>query len=73
MMVELNPIMRYFLLRDEWAFVLVKSATLFGAWGVLVWYAKTNREFVRRSCLWASGAYVALWVVWFSVGHFVLN
>lgn len=73
MMVELNPIMRYFLLKDEWVFVLVKSATLFGAWGVLVWYAKQNREFVRRSCLWASGAYVALWVVWFSVGHFVLN
>ena len=73
MMVELNPIMRYFLLQSEWTFALVKAVTLLGAWGVLAWYARQNREFVRMACMWGSVGYVALWTMWFTAGHLILS
>ena len=73
MMVELNPIMRYFLLQSEWTFALVKAVTLLGAWGVLAWYARQNREFVRMACTWGSVGYVALWTMWFTAGHLILS
>lgn len=64
--------MRYFLIRNEWAFAGVKTATLVIAWAVMVWYARTNREFVRVACTWAAVAYVAIWTSWFAAGHFLL-
>lgn len=73
LMVELNPIMRFFLIQNEWLFAAVKTATLVVAWGVMVWYARTNKEFVRQACAWGAGAYVAIWSTWFMAGHFLLR
>lgn len=65
LIVELNPLMRIFIERSEWLFALVKGATLIAGWVVLAWYAKQNREFVRKLSLVASAAYVTIWVAWF--------
>ena len=63
---EMNPVMRVFIERSEWLFVLVKGATLIASWYVLAKYAKTNLRFVRTACLAGSCAYVGLWIVWFT-------
>ena len=66
--VELNPLMRVFIDRSEWLFALVKGASLVGAWCALAWYCKYNRDFVRKTCLVGSLAYVVIWTSWFLVG-----
>ena len=62
---ELNPIMRPFIQRSELLFAFVKGTTLVAGWIALAWYARYNRDFVRKLSLVASGAYVTIWVVWF--------
>jgi len=62
---EMNPVMRIFIERSEWLFVLVKGATLVGSWYVLARYAKTNLDFVRKACWIGSGVYVWVWITWF--------
>ena len=68
LIVELNPVMRHFLDQGEWLFILVKGATLVTAWFALCWYSRHNKKFVRTACLWASGAYMTVWVSWFTIG-----
>jgi len=63
--VELNPLMRPLLARGEWLFAIVKGATLVLAWVAMAWYARQNRDFVRKACLLGSGAYLAIWAGWF--------
>lgn len=70
LITELNPLMRTFIERGEWQFVVAKSATLFAAWIALCWYCRHNIRFVRRSCLWASAAYLTIWMGWFATGVF---
>ena len=65
MITELNPVMRVFIDRSEWLFVLAKGATLVAAFWVMWNHLKKNPEFVQKACLWGSGAYVALWCSWF--------
>jgi hypothetical protein len=62
---ERNPLMRVLLVHGEWLFVVVKGATLFGAWIVMAKYAKQNLRFVQQSCLVGSAAYMLLWTTWF--------
>jgi len=57
--------MRVFIERSEYLFVLVKGATLVAAWLALSWYAKQNRQFVRKVCLIGSVAYFGIWLGWF--------
>lgn len=66
--VELNPVMRPLIVESEWLFAVVKGMTLVGCWATMVWYAKTNKDFVKRACLLGSGAYVGIWLIWFTVG-----
>ena len=63
---EMNPVMRIFIERGEWLFVLVKGGTLLASWYVLARYARTNLKFVRSACLAGCCFYVGLWVVWFT-------
>ena len=63
--VELNPLMRSFIERGEWLFVLVKGSTLLLAWYCLSSYARSHKIFVRKACLLGSAAYVLIWAVWF--------
>src|SRR5579862_7289928 len=63
--VELNPIMRFFIDRSEWLFAAVKGLTLIGAWAALAWYCKYNRKFVRNACLIGTFAYIFVWSSWF--------
>ncbi len=63
--VELNPLMRPLLLQGEWLFALVKGTTLLLAWVAMAWYARQNRDFVRKACLLGSGAYLVIWAGWF--------
>lgn len=63
--VELNPLMRFFIERSEWLFAFVKGLTLVTAWAALAWYCRYNREFVRKTCLIGSFAYLAVWTTWF--------
>lgn len=63
--VELNPLMRVFIERGEWLFALVKGLTLGAAWVALALYARQNRLFVRKACIYASAAYVTVWCAWF--------
>lgn len=65
LIVELNPLMRVFIERSEWLFAFVKGGTLIAAWAALAWYAKYNRNFVRKACLIGSLAYVSIWASWF--------
>lgn len=65
LITELNPVMRGFLDRGEWLFVLVKGGTLALAWFTMACYARTNRAFVRKICLTGSVAYVLIWTAWF--------
>ncbi|MBN9501012.1 MAG: hypothetical protein BGO01_14355 [Armatimonadetes bacterium 55-13] len=57
--------MRVFIERSEILFALVKGLTLVVAWVALAWYAKHNRPFVRKACLWGSAAYFGVWLTWF--------
>lgn len=68
MIVEMNPIMRFFILQSEWLFAFVKGLTIGVAWVTLAWYAQQNKQFVARACTWGSAAYVGLWLVWFVAG-----
>jgi hypothetical protein len=63
--IELNPIMRFFIDRSEWLFAAVKGLTLVAAWAALAWYCKYNRQFVRKACLVGTAAYVMVWCSWF--------
>ena len=63
--VEMNPLMRPLIEHSEWLFGAVKSLTLLFAWGVMVWYARQNLDFVRKACFFGAGFYVFIWCVWF--------
>jgi hypothetical protein len=66
--VELNPIMRMLIERSEWLFALGKGLTLVAGWWALANYAKNNLQFVRKTSLFASAAYVTIWICWFVGG-----
>jgi len=68
MIVELNPLMRVLIERSEWLFAFVKGGTLVIAWAALVWYSKTNKDFVHKACVAGSVAYMAVWTTWFITG-----
>ncbi len=68
LIVEMNPLMRVFILRSEWLFAFVKGLTLGGAWGAMAWYARQDLRFVHRIALAGSAAYLALWLAWFFRG-----
>lgn len=63
--IELNPIMRFFIERSEWLFAAVKGLTLVAAWFALAWYCKYNKDFVRKACVVGTVAYVLVWSSWF--------
>ncbi len=63
--VELNPLMRFFIERSEWLFALVKASTLIAAWIAMVRYAPVNLQFVRTACYCASMVYLFVWMTWF--------
>ena len=63
--VEMNPIMRPLIEHSEWLFIVVKAMTLILAWAVMVWYAKKNLDFVRKTCLLGTGVYLVVWAMWF--------
>lgn len=65
MITEVNPVMAFFIERSNWLFVLVKGLTLVAGWYALQRYAQKNLDFVRKACLYASGAYVFIWLVVF--------
>lgn len=65
LIVEMNPVMRFFIERGEWAFALAKGLTLAIACAVMLRYMKKNPQFVNSACLWGSAAYVGLWCAWF--------
>ena len=65
---ELNPLMKPFIENSEWLFILVKGLTLVAAWFGLCWYAKENKDFVRKACLVGSAAYLLVFVFWFVKG-----
>jgi hypothetical protein len=65
LIVELNPIMKFFIERSEWLFALVKGLTLIAAWWALRWYSDHNLPFVRKAALWGSAAYAFVWTTWF--------
>ena len=67
--VELNPLMRFFIERSEWLFAFVKVGTLVAAWSALAWYCRYNREFVRKACMVGTAAYVLIWTSWFIAGR----
>lgn len=69
MIVELNPLMRFFIERSEWLFALIKGLTLVAAWSVLAWYCRYNKDFVRKACFAGTAAYVLIWTSWFIVGR----
>ncbi len=62
---ELNPLMKPVIETSEWLFALVKGMTLVGAWLVMLKYADTHLNFIRRACLAGSAAYVVIWTGWF--------
>ena len=65
LIVELNPLMRVFIVRSEWLFGFVKGLTLGGAWAAMAWYARSDLRFVHRAALAGSAAYLAIWCGWF--------
>lgn len=69
LIVELNPVMRFFIEQSEWLFAFVKALTLIAGWIGLAWYAKHNRDFVRKACNWGAAAYVGVWLMWFVTSH----
>lgn len=68
LIVELNPVMKVFIERSEWLFVLVKGSTLAAAWFAMVAYSRVNLDFVRRAALTGSIVYLTVWTVWFFCG-----
>ncbi|MBI1757001.1 MAG: hypothetical protein HYR64_07840 [Fimbriimonas ginsengisoli] len=66
---ELNPLMRPVLHHSLWAFGFLKGGTLLLGWWALANYARSDRSFVRRICLFGSVAYVIIWVGWLIVGR----
>jgi hypothetical protein len=71
LIVELNPLMKFFIERSEWLFAIVKGSTLVAAYLAMVWYGRQNRAFVRTVCLVGSAAYLAIWVGWFLSGTYL--
>jgi hypothetical protein len=69
LILELNPIMRFFIERSEWLFAIVKAATLVAGWFALVRYFKANPDFVHSCSKWGSVAYVLIWLGWFASSH----
>lgn len=65
---ELNPIMKPIIEESEWLFALVKGGTLFGMWYIVHRFSKTHLKFIRQACMVGTGAYLILWVVWFTSG-----
>lgn len=65
LITEANPVMAFFIERSNWLFVLVKGLTLVAGWYALNKYAQKNLAFVRKACLYASGAYVFIWLIVF--------
>ena len=43
LIVEMNPIMRFFIQQSEWLFAFVKGLTIGAAWVTLAWYAKQKQ------------------------------
>lgn len=68
LIVELNPLMKPFIERSEWLFAAVKGSSLVAAWAVMVWYAKSNLDFVRKASLAGAAAYTTIWTIWFVAG-----
>ena len=65
MITELNPVMRIFIERSEWLFVLAKGTTLVIGFWIMFRHLKHNPQFVQKASLWGSGAYVLIWTTWF--------
>ena len=63
--VELNPLMKFFIDRSEWLFAAVKGLSLVAAWVALAWYARYNKRFVDLACIGGTVAYLAIWCTWF--------
>lgn len=72
LIIELNPLMKPFIERSEWLFVLVKGTTLILAWSVMVYYAKYNLDFVRKASFAGAAAYSAIWTIWFIAGSITM-
>ena len=69
MIVEVNPIMKFFIDRSEWLFAVVKGLSLVGGWVALAWYARTNLPFVRKVSYVGSAAYVTIWLTIFLINR----
>ena len=67
LIVEVNPLMRYFINQSEWLFAFVKGLSLICGWVALAWYARTNAEFVRKISFLGSAAYLAIWITIFTM------
>lgn len=65
LIVEVNPLMKFFIEKNEWLFAAVKGATLAVGWFFLARYAQTHLQFVRNACMAGSFAYVTIWIAWF--------
>ncbi len=70
LIIELNPIMRPLIETSEWLFAFVKGMTLVVAWLCMLRYAETHLDFIRKACLFGSGAYFLIWLTWFISGTF---
>ncbi len=64
----MNPIMKPIIETSELLFAFVKGMTLVLAYCVMLKYADTHLAFIRRACMLGSGAYLAIWTIWFIVG-----
>jgi hypothetical protein len=68
LIVEMNPLMKPIIETSEWLFALVKGMTLVLAYCVMLKHADTHLAFIRRACIFGSGAYMTIWTVWFIAG-----
>ncbi len=66
LIVELNPIMRPIIEHSEWLFAIVKGLTLVLAYTVMVQYARTNEDFVRKASRLGVICYSGMWLIWFT-------
>jgi hypothetical protein len=63
MAVEQNPLMAVFMNYSPWAFVLAKLLSFLPFVIAIEMYRRHDRDFARRVCRIAIGAYVVLFVV----------
>lgn len=68
LIVEMNPLMRPIIETSEWLFALVKGMTLVLAYCCMMKYASSHLAFIRKACIFGSGAYLAIWTIWFVAG-----